>query len=31
MTDRSRERQTFAGTSRWVLYANFVRLPHTVF
>lgn len=31
MTDRSRERQTFAGTSRWTTYANFVRLPHTVF
>jgi 4-hydroxybenzoate polyprenyltransferase len=26
-----REGQTFAGTSRWVTYANFVKLPHTVF
>ncbi len=26
-----REGQTFAGTSRWVMYANFVKLPHTVF
>ncbi len=28
---RSRERQTFAGASRLVRYANFVKLPHTVF
>lgn len=26
-----REGQTFAGASRWVTYANFVKLPHTVF
>ena len=26
-----REGQTLAGTSRWVTYANFVKLPHTVF
>jgi len=26
-----REGQTFAGASRWVRYANFVKLPHTVF
>ena len=26
-----REGQTFAGRSRFVLYANFVKLPHTVF
>lgn len=26
-----REGQTFAGTTRWVRYANFVKLPHTVF
>ncbi|HET9423811.1 MAG TPA: UbiA-like polyprenyltransferase [Gemmatimonadaceae bacterium] len=26
-----REGQTFAGSSRWVTYANFVKLPHTVF
>ena len=26
-----REGQTFAGRSRWVTYANFVKLPHTVF
>ena len=26
-----REGQTFTGTSRWVTYANFVKLPHTVF
>src|SRR5947199_1712114 len=26
-----REGQTFAGTSRWLVYANFVKLPHTVF
>jgi 4-hydroxybenzoate polyprenyltransferase len=26
-----REGQTFAGKSRWVTYANFVKLPHTVF
>jgi 4-hydroxybenzoate polyprenyltransferase len=26
-----REGQTFAGGSRWVTYANFVKLPHTVF
>ena len=26
-----REGQTFAGTSRWITYANFVKLPHTVF
>ena len=30
-TDRGREGQTFAGTSRLVLYANLVKLPHTVF
>ena len=27
----AREGQTLAGTSRWVTYANFVKLPHTVF
>jgi 4-hydroxybenzoate polyprenyltransferase len=27
----SREGQTFAGASRWITYANFVKLPHTVF
>ncbi|MFL5574770.1 MAG: UbiA-like polyprenyltransferase [Gemmatimonadaceae bacterium] len=27
----TREGQTFAGTSRLVLYANFVKLPHTLF
>jgi 4-hydroxybenzoate polyprenyltransferase len=27
----AREGQTFAGASRLVLYANFVKLPHTVF
>jgi 4-hydroxybenzoate polyprenyltransferase len=26
-----REGQTFAGASRWITYANFVKLPHTVF
>jgi 4-hydroxybenzoate polyprenyltransferase len=26
-----REGQTFAGGSRWALYANFVKLPHTLF
>ena len=26
-----REGQTFAGKSRWTRYANFVKLPHTVF
>ena len=26
-----REGQTLGGTSRWVRYANFVKLPHTVF
>ena len=26
-----REGQTFGGTSRWVTYANLVKLPHTVF
>src|SRR5438270_1279458 len=26
-----REGQTLSGTSRWVTYANFVKLPHTVF
>src|SRR2546426_331786 len=26
-----REGQTLVGTSRWVTYANFVKLPHTVF
>jgi 4-hydroxybenzoate polyprenyltransferase len=26
-----REGQTLAGASRWVRYANFVKLPHTVF
>jgi 4-hydroxybenzoate polyprenyltransferase len=26
-----REGQTFAGASKWVTYANFVKLPHTVF
>lgn len=26
-----REGQTFAGASRWIRYANFVKLPHTVF
>src|ERR1043166_4200583 len=28
---RAREGQTFAGSSRWVTYVNFVKLPHTVF
>jgi 4-hydroxybenzoate polyprenyltransferase len=27
----AREGQTLAGSSRWVTYANFVKLPHTVF
>ena len=27
----AREGQTFAGESRWVRYANFVKLPHTLF
>ncbi len=27
----AREGQTFAGESRWITYANFVKLPHTVF
>jgi 4-hydroxybenzoate polyprenyltransferase len=27
----SREGQTFGGESRWTRYANFVKLPHTVF
>jgi 4-hydroxybenzoate polyprenyltransferase len=27
----AREGQTFAGRSKWVTYANFVKLPHTVF
>src|SRR4029079_4200904 len=27
----AREGQTFGGTSRFVRYANFVKLPHTVF
>src|SRR3954468_10338690 len=27
----TREGQTFVGTSRWVTYVNFVKLPHTVF
>jgi 4-hydroxybenzoate polyprenyltransferase len=27
----TREGQTFAGSSRWITYANFVKLPHTVF
>ena len=26
-----REGQTFAGVSRWIRYANFVKLPHTIF
>ena len=26
-----REGQTFAGASKWITYANFVKLPHTVF
>src|SRR5579871_6657766 len=26
-----REGQTFDGTSRWVTYVNFVKLPHTLF
>src|SRR5207247_5758731 len=26
-----REGQTFGGSSRWVTYANFVKLPHTIF
>jgi len=26
-----REGQTFAGASKWVTYANFVKLPHTIF
>ena len=28
---QGREGQTFAGTSRWVRWVNFVKLPHTVF
>lgn len=28
---RPREGQTFAGSSRWVRWVNFVKLPHTVF
>ena len=28
---QGREGQTFAGTSRWVQWVNFVKLPHTVF
>src|SRR5438874_9872289 len=28
---RSREGQTLVGSSRFVRYANFVRLPHTLF
>ena len=28
---QSREGQTFGGTSRFVRYANFVKLPHTLF
>src|SRR4051812_5923144 len=28
---QAREGQTFVGTSRWVTYVNFVKLPHTVF
>jgi 4-hydroxybenzoate polyprenyltransferase len=31
MSQQLREGQTFAGRSRLVLYANFVKLPHTVF
>ena len=27
----AREGQTFDGVSRWIRYANFVKLPHTVF
>jgi 4-hydroxybenzoate polyprenyltransferase len=27
----AREGQTFAGSSRWLTYANFVKLPHTLF
>ncbi|HEY6218551.1 MAG TPA: UbiA-like polyprenyltransferase [Gemmatimonadaceae bacterium] len=27
----TREGQTFAGASKWITYANFVKLPHTVF
>lgn len=27
----AREGQTFAGASKWITYANFVKLPHTVF
>jgi 4-hydroxybenzoate polyprenyltransferase len=27
----TREGQTFEGRSRWITYANFVKLPHTVF
>lgn len=27
----AREGQTFGGSARWVKYANFVKLPHTVF
>ena len=27
----AREGQTFEGGSRWITYANFVKLPHTVF
>ncbi len=31
MSDHMREGQTFSGVSRWITYANFVKLPHTVF
>lgn len=31
MSGRTREGQTYAGTSRLVRYVNFVKLPHTVF
>jgi 4-hydroxybenzoate polyprenyltransferase len=31
MTPARHEGQTFAGTSRFIRYANFVKLPHTVF
>ncbi len=27
----AREGQTFEGSSRWITYANFVKLPHTLF
>jgi 4-hydroxybenzoate polyprenyltransferase len=30
-TAPAREGQTFEGGSRWITYANFVKLPHTVF